>query len=661
MRRPEISFLCVIAILAAFPLMMGQGCFTLPGIDLRPNTAPRADAGAPQQVMVGQVVHLNGLNSSDPDGDTLTYLWTQSQGPQTVALVNANSGVAAFVAPAAGTYIFTLTVNDGKASDEDTVKVEVVNQLPSNKVRLDVEIVGQGAVVPASGLYALNSTITLKATAFDGWRFARWEGDLSETSTQVQVFMDRSKSVRAIFVRADQINYTLSVTIQGQGTVQPAGGVYASGASVQLTAAPADGWEFDRWQGNLTGSANPTTITMNANKSVTAVFVEIVPPEPDQYILTTSTQGQGTVALNPSGGVYDEGTQVTLTATPAAGWIFDRWQGALTGSANPATITMDFDKFVEAVFVLLVPEIVAAPTFSPPDGATILDSGLVVTIYCSTQGADIRYTTDSSTPTRTHGSIIGSGSSIVLMDTATVKAMAYMDGMADSPVRQATYTKQPPDDSPWTIRSAETVTGHLSVAGQTDAWKFSGQAGGTVVIQMARISGNLWCHFDLYPPSGGIIETSASGISSALLHQYRLAESGQYTILIRAGTGTGEYGLSLLLIPGAATSLQDPDGGEISSGQTLAGTLSPPADTDAFTFLGQAGDTAVIQMARVSGNLWCHFDLYPPGGGEIEISASGISSALLHQHRLAHSGRYTIVIRAGTGTGGYNLSLTLIR
>jgi len=71
---------------------------------------------------------------------------------------------------------------------------------------------------------------------------------------------------------------------------------------------------------------------------------------PPQYTLTTNTVGQGSVALNPSGGTYDSGTVVTLTATPSSGWQFSGWSGALTGSTNPTTITMDSNKTVTATF-----------------------------------------------------------------------------------------------------------------------------------------------------------------------------------------------------------------------------------------------------------------------------------------------------------------------
>jgi hypothetical protein len=52
------------------------------------------------------------------------------------------------------------------------------------------------------------------------------------------------------------------------------------GTDVLVTAIPADGWTFSGWSGNLTGSTNPETITMNGDKSVTATFAVIPAPTP---------------------------------------------------------------------------------------------------------------------------------------------------------------------------------------------------------------------------------------------------------------------------------------------------------------------------------------------------------------------------------------------
>jgi len=49
---------------------------------------------------------------------------------------------------------------------------------------------------------------------------------------------------------------------------------YPDGSQVQLTATAVSGWHFDHWSGGATGSANPLSLTMDDNKSVTAHFVQ---------------------------------------------------------------------------------------------------------------------------------------------------------------------------------------------------------------------------------------------------------------------------------------------------------------------------------------------------------------------------------------------------
>ncbi|NIM17177.1 MAG: hypothetical protein GTO45_27675, partial [Candidatus Aminicenantes bacterium] len=133
----------------------------------------------------------------------------------------------------------------------------------------------------------------------------------------------------------------------GSITLNPSGGTYCEGTVVTLTAVPDTGWEFDGWSGDLSGTQNPTTITMGSNKNVTATFSQLPVPN---YTLTVNIVGQGSVALNPPGGTYPEGTEVCMTATPDSGWQFDNWSGDFSGTANPGCITMDSDKTVTANF-----------------------------------------------------------------------------------------------------------------------------------------------------------------------------------------------------------------------------------------------------------------------------------------------------------------------
>jgi hypothetical protein len=81
-------------------------------IAVNDDSSPTADAGAGQVVQVVQPVTLDGSNSSQADGDTLTYQWTQLSGT-TVTLSDPTAVKPTFTAPhAASTLQFELTVTD---------------------------------------------------------------------------------------------------------------------------------------------------------------------------------------------------------------------------------------------------------------------------------------------------------------------------------------------------------------------------------------------------------------------------------------------------------------------------------------------------------------------------------------------------------------------
>ncbi|UCD05310.1 MAG: zinc-dependent metalloprotease [candidate division WOR-3 bacterium] len=68
------------------------------------------------------------------------------------------------------------------------------------------------------------------------------------------------------------------------------------------------------------------------------------------YYLVTSAWGGGSVEMDPDTQWHAAGASVELTAVPDPGWQFTLWGGDLTGTTNPATIIMDYDKSVIASF-----------------------------------------------------------------------------------------------------------------------------------------------------------------------------------------------------------------------------------------------------------------------------------------------------------------------
>jgi pectate lyase len=143
--------------------------------------------------------------------------------------------------------------------------------------------------------------------------------------------------------------FTLTTNVVGSGTVtrNPNAASYAAGTVVTLTATPAAGSVFSGWSGDLSGGANPNTITMNANHTVTATFTA---GTPGPFTLNVTVNGNGNVSRSPNQSTYPNGTIVTLTATAGAGNHFVSWSGDLAGTANPSTLTMNANKNVTANF-----------------------------------------------------------------------------------------------------------------------------------------------------------------------------------------------------------------------------------------------------------------------------------------------------------------------
>jgi hypothetical protein len=71
-------------------------------------------------------------------------------------------------------------------------------------------------------------------------------------------------------------NYTLNIVVNGTGTTDPMAGTYdyAAGTNISVTAVPANAAAFTGWSGAATGTANPVTVTMDADKTLTASFAD---------------------------------------------------------------------------------------------------------------------------------------------------------------------------------------------------------------------------------------------------------------------------------------------------------------------------------------------------------------------------------------------------
>src|SRR5258706_235192 len=132
--------------------------------------------------------------------------------------------------------------------------------------------------------------------------------------------------------------YTMTVTLAGNGSgtvaLDPDQAKYDWGSTVQLTANPAVSSNFAGWSGDTTGTANPITFTVQANKSVTATFTL------KQLTITASAGANG--AISPSGSVVvNYGSSQAFTMTPSTGYhVADVLvDGASVGAVTSYTFT----------------------------------------------------------------------------------------------------------------------------------------------------------------------------------------------------------------------------------------------------------------------------------------------------------------------------------
>ena len=137
-----------------------------------------------------------------------------------------------------------------------------------------------------SATYTSGTVMTLTATPAGGSVFSGWRGCDSVSGTSCMVTMSAARSVTATF-NPQSVALTVMKAGTGSGAVTSsethpkidceatcgaAAASYDSGTAVTLTAAPATGSTFGGWSGCDTVSGSTCTVTMGADRSVTATF-----------------------------------------------------------------------------------------------------------------------------------------------------------------------------------------------------------------------------------------------------------------------------------------------------------------------------------------------------------------------------------------------------
>jgi len=166
-------------------------------------------------------------------------------------------------------------------SDKDITANFVIIPPPQTYI-LVTSAVGNGTVAPSGTTeYNAGESVTVTATPDSGWTFDHWSGDLSGSQNPAVVIMNDNKNIVAYFMEKTPETVTLTMVsspLEG-GTIQASiaqvvTATFPKGATVSITAFPNEGWVFDTWSGDITGTSATTSIKMDTDKIVVANFVK---------------------------------------------------------------------------------------------------------------------------------------------------------------------------------------------------------------------------------------------------------------------------------------------------------------------------------------------------------------------------------------------------
>ncbi len=244
-----------------------------------------------------------------------------------------------------------------------TLDVAVEGRGTGNVVSADASIRCPGT---CSAEYAAATMVTLRATPASGSAFTGWSGGGCSGTGSCTVRMDAATGVTATF-GLRTFDVCIRATGGGVGTISGAPGrpvgdcslgagdlyQYGFGERFTLTATPEEGSVFSGWSGGTCSGTEPTcVVTVSDDASIFGQFEldDVV----ERFTLTTANEtvgGEATGTITGEGiacgrdcrETYDDGTRVTLVATPFAGSVFAGWTGACRGSGATCLLTITRD------------------------------------------------------------------------------------------------------------------------------------------------------------------------------------------------------------------------------------------------------------------------------------------------------------------------------
>lgn len=279
-----------------------------------------------------------------------------------------------------GTYDITLDAYDESDTHSHTGTAEGVKVSPLKTTEVPIELVpvevaltisanpsnaGSVSKNPNKLIYYYDDSVQLTASAAPGYQFYEWKGSLSGNSNPVNIKMNGDKNITAVFL--DEVISTPNLlsgpssgTVGQSLTFSTGGSTSNLGHPVQYRFYWGDG-DTSSWGSSTQSHTYSTVGTYNIKAQArcqthTSVLsswssTKTVTISGHTLSVSISPAGSGTVTKNPNKSSYNHNETVQLTASSSANYNFYQWTGGdLSGSNNPASITMNGSKGVTAVF-----------------------------------------------------------------------------------------------------------------------------------------------------------------------------------------------------------------------------------------------------------------------------------------------------------------------
>lgn len=282
--------------------------------DAPANTAPTANVGANFSAFVDRLIFLDGRLSSDPEGEQLTYAWTESpSNPATGILRGTASAQPGFTTSTAGTYVFSLIVTDGRASSPSaSVTVTVQTGAPTNQTLSSI------AAATASGYL-----VTAATTA------PTFSSDMQTGTFSTTVYNGVAQFVLPSQPR-DTVLSTASLDLMGKSNVSNGVG---DAWSVQLLPTSLDANWTTRPSNTIAAATEDTTLS-----PVLSGTGQVVLNSLDSWTFGTSDLAALQNRLNGSGklSIRTKGNQAT------AGSRVNWYGGNATTSTNRPKVSLTF-------------------------------------------------------------------------------------------------------------------------------------------------------------------------------------------------------------------------------------------------------------------------------------------------------------------------------